>query len=120
MWKPLDNLKQFFLKVEIASKVQVTFFVISTRMRLSQYHVKMHWKIFRGGGWHVTADPPDFDSTNDYLLTIHEINEWCLIYLIYWVERPPLLNVKMVKKSDGDAMVMISYDIDNDGISNSN
>ena len=80
----------------------------------------MHWKPFIGGRWHVIVYTPEFDGTNDEVLTIYEINKECIIYLIYQVEQPPLLNVKTVKNSDGDAMPLTSDDIDNDIISISN
>ena len=81
---------------------------------------KIHCKPFRGGRWHAIADLPEVDGTNDDVLTINKINEECLIYLISQAEQPPLLNVKMVKKSDVDSMTLTSDDIDNDIISNSN
>ena len=77
----------------------------------------MHWKPFRGGGWHVIADPPEFDITTDDVLPIYKINEKGFIYIIYQAEKPPLINVKMAKKSDSDAMTMNSDYIDNDSIS---
>ena len=80
----------------------------------------MHWKPFRGGGWNVITESLEFDGTNDDVLIIYGINEECLIYLIYQAEHPPILNVKVVRNSDGDEMTMTSYDIENYIISSSN
>ena len=79
-----------------------------------------HWKPLRGGGWHVIVEIPYFDGKNDDVITIYEINEECLIYIIYQAKEPSLLNVKMVKNSDGDAMTLTSDDIYKDIISSIN
>ena len=68
----------------------------------------MHCKPFIGGGQHVITEPPEFDGTNYDALNIYEINDEYLIYIISQAKQPPLLNVKMAKKSDGDAMHMTS------------
>ena len=80
----------------------------------------MHLDPFRGCRWNLIADPPEFDCTNDDVLTLHKINEECLICLIFYAEQPPLLNFKMVKNSDGDAITLTSDDIYKGIISSSN
>ena len=80
----------------------------------------MHWKPFRGDGWNVITESLEFYGTNDDVLIIYRINEECLIYLIYQAEHPLILNVKLVRNSDGDEMTLTSDDIENYIISSSN
>ena len=62
---------------------------------------KMEW--IRGGGWHVVAEPPEYDGTDNNFLESFQISEGLLIILISSTEQPDALNVRMVwKKNNKD------------------
>ena len=57
-------------------------------------------ELFRGSGWHVMAEPPEYDGTNDEFLELFVIDEDILIYLFKNTEQPDELNVRMVEKKN--------------------
>ena len=58
---------------------------------------KMFWKPYRGGGWCVVGEPPEYDGHNDDVLQKTLINGDCLVVFISQAEQPPLLNVEMIQ-----------------------
>jgi len=60
----------------------------------------MDWVRGRNGGWHVVAEPAEYDGTNDDVLEIYEINEESLMWMIINTEQPPKLNIQKVYKDD--------------------
>ena len=62
----------------------------------------MYWKPGRNGGWHILAEPPEYDGEDEDMLEIYEINEDCLIWLIAQYEQPKLLNVVKLSKESPD------------------
>ena len=69
-------------------------------VRLTVSTTMMKW--IRSSGWHVIAEPAEYDGTNDDVLEPFPINEETLIYLIKNTEQPTVLNVRMVNKEDGE------------------
>ena len=63
---------------------------------------KTKMKYIRRSGWHVMAEPPDYDGSNDELLEPFPIDEETLIYLIQGSKQSDHINVKMVKTDDDD------------------
>ena len=63
---------------------------------------KLYWKPGKNGGWHILAEPPEYDGEDEDMLEIYEINEDCLIWLIDQYEQPKLLNVVKLTKESGD------------------
>ena len=63
---------------------------------------EMYWKRGRNGGWHIMAEPPEYDGNNDDVLEPYEINDECLLYLISEMEQPRELNVEKIMKDASD------------------
>ena len=67
-------------------------------------HDDMRWRSGRvNGGWHVLAQPPEYNGSDRNLLEEFQINEGCLIYMIRIYEQPTVLNVeKILPETHGD------------------
>ena len=67
-----------------------------TRLTIS----KTNMKYIRRSGWHVLAEPPEYNGTNDDVMEPFPIDEETLIYLIKNTKQPAHLNVKMIMADD--------------------
>ena len=59
-------------------------------------------KYIKYQGWHVMAEPPEYDGTNNEVLEPIAINEDVIIHLIKNTEQPPHLNVRMVTREEDE------------------
>ena len=57
----------------------------------------MYWKPYRGGGWCVICEPPEYDGTNENILEFYQLRWDGFIDMIMREDQPPLLNIKKVK-----------------------